>query len=222
MKKFSGLFVSLVFLLAFFIQPVPVHTEQLGPVLTYTIQEFDGNGNLVSSITRPAHSYVKGMAMYLYAQMAVASPGSSLDTGNTSRAWIAPNANINLGVSDAAAGDTTNGIVAGTGTNAVAQTDYALQTPIGNGAGSGQLMYGDMTFTVMATYEPNSSFTGTRILNNMSGGTITINEIGQYSWMYYGSSTKDYICIARDVVSPGVSVTSGHNVAITYAYAFTY
>lgn len=119
---------------------------------------------------------------------------------------------------DGPAGNTNYGIVAGTGTNAVTMTDYALQTLIAHGTGAGQLSYGAVTFTGPTTSGKTRYFEFQRALTNNSGGTITVNEIGVY---VYPTSTAYYYMYLRDVLGSGVVVNNGQVLTIKYRVSVT-
>src|SRR3989304_2177165 len=116
------------------------------------------------------------------------------------------------------AGNTNYGIVAGTGTDAVTMTDYALQTLIAHGTASGQLSYGAVTFTGPTTSGKTRYFEFQRALTNSSGGTITVNEIGVY---VYPTSTAYYYMYLRDVLGSGVVVNNGQVLTIKYRVSVT-
>jgi hypothetical protein len=78
------------------------------------------------------------------------------------------------------AGVDTNGIVIGTGANAVTIDDYSLQTKIAHGTGSGQMYYTAQVTT--APVKSGSTYTTEvyRQFINLSGAAITVNECGIY------------------------------------------
>jgi len=112
----------------------------------------------------------------------------------------------------AAAGSVNEGIVAGTGTTAPTNTDYALQTLIAHGSGSGQLLYGVQSFVAPAVVGANVDLIATRSLTNNSGATITIREVG----LYVSEGTPGGIarCVIRDLLT--ISVANGVTVTIEY------
>jgi hypothetical protein len=69
---------------------------------------------------------------------------------------------------------------------------------------------------------PNGSFSIRRIFTNASGEAVTVNSCGIYAcatrYVYNsGASWTVYPhCIARDIVSPGVTVNNGEILAVTY------
>lgn len=126
---------------------------------------------------------------------------SMKDTGNTSRAITggAYDFQCNTG-----AGSASAGIVVGIGTNAVANTDYALQTLIAHGVGSGQLSYGAMSETAAQVVSSNVDYSLARTFQNLSGATITINEIALYMVGYIGGSNYSF-CMLHDLATQAVN-----------------
>lgn len=80
-------------------------------------------------------------------------------------------------------GSTTNGILAGTGTTAFTFNDFALDTLIAEGTGSGQMSYvamDDYTASNVVYNGGTLKWTTTyeRFMNNNSGGSIVVEEVG--------------------------------------------
>lgn len=116
-----------------------------------------------------------------------------------------------------------NGIVVGTGTTAVAPTDYQLTTQIVDGITTGTLEHFPCAGTNLTTSSTAGSFNVERLFRNTSGGTITINEIGIYALHANDSSTNqiNHFCIIRDLVSPGFAVANGEYMRTIYTITVT-
>lgn len=143
------------------------------------------------------------------------------DTGGVARANIVGNNADTQGQAmptQAAAGDNTYGIQAGTGNAANTASTSGLSTLIANGGGASQLNYGSMGFTLPAGSAPES-MTFTRTLNNVSGGTINITELGLVVHAAPNSGPFNFMII-RDVVS-AISVLNGANTTITGTMQYT-
>ena len=122
---------------------------------------------------------------------------------------------INLSVF-ANAGTTNQGIVCGTGNTAPAITDYALQTPIANGAGAGQLQYGGTSYALPGTDGVSTSqLTITRSFTSNAGG-ITVNEIGLYCYSKDTAGQDRNFMIIHDVIAGGIAVPAGQTLTINY------
>jgi len=175
------------------------------------IKDYDKDGKLFNEEEHECHSFVIAFIDLLNVQFTQASE-SIKDTGNTSRTISAYAANFAV---DAAAADATKGIVVGTGTNAVAMTDYALQTLIAHGNGANQLSYGAMTF------DPTSTTSGSdryfqiyRTFTNNSGGNITITEVGLYAVMYVYKGMLERTLLTH-TINNGASATFTYKIKIT-------
>jgi hypothetical protein len=126
---------------------------------------------------------------------------------------------------------TTFGIRAGTGTTPQTISDYAIQTPIAEGSGAGQLNHGAVTFGNPAADTSTSQFTITRNLANNSGGSITVSELGLYcrcysydggdlgasfSFLANASRQTRYFMIIHDVLSTPKMIPTGQTLTANY------
>lgn len=124
-------------------------------------------------------------------------------------------------------GSATNcGIVIGTGTTAVAPTDYSLATQISDGVTSGTMEHFTCAATNFTTAGSTASFDLERLFRNSSGGSITINEVGVYGVCSEANSSINfsdisYFCMIRDIVSPGFVVNNGEYARIVYTISVT-
>ena len=117
---------------------------------------------------------------------------------------------------------TDNGIIVGTGTTAVAPTDYQLATRIADGITSGALEYFPCGGTTPTNSGTSGSFTLERLFRNSSGGSITINEVGIYCIRTnVGTLDTRNFCIIRDIVSPGFAVANGEYMRVIYTITLT-
>jgi len=135
------------------------------------------------------------------------------DITNTSQT-VSPLAS-NFRVSGTAAGNVIHHIVVGIGTNAVALTNYALQTQIGEGTGSGQLSYQAGAQVIPFTSGSTRKFQLTRSFVNNSGASITVQEVAIYA---YGSLFD--LCLERSLTG-GWAVGNGQTLAVTYELSLT-
>jgi hypothetical protein len=97
------------------------------------------------------------------------------DVGGTNRNQGGLNTNFTF---NAPSGNSTYGIVVGTGVTPQTNTDNKLGTQIATGSGSGQLNYGAESEVAAQVVGPNVDYTNSRTFQNLSGSTITITEIG--------------------------------------------
>ena len=118
-----------------------------------------------------------------------------------------------------AAGNDGYGIFVGTGTTAVTIDDYNLAAKIAHGTGSGQLQYGDTTFTV-PTKSGNDYYTEViRGFTNISGATITVAEVGL---VYEYETQTTYRWLGwREVLGTAVGVDNNKTLTVTYRIKVT-
>jgi len=123
----------------------------------------------------------------------------------------------------AGAGDTSYGIVVGSGTNANTTSTYALQTPIANGTSAGQLQYGSTGVSAPDILGNTVTVTINRALTNSSGGTVTISETAIYGALWWtGSTGTPFIfALTRDVLATAISLANGASTTIYYNLQLT-
>jgi hypothetical protein len=113
------------------------------------------------------------------------------------------------------------GIVLGSNNTAYNVDDYRMYAPILSGNTAGKLY-------AQAQAAPVQSFSGSpdntvntlhsRVFNNNSGGTITVNEVGIVYKTYNGSVsgiTTHYLLFSRDVLESPVTVLNGAQLTVT-------
>ena len=117
--------------------------------------------------------------------------------------------------------DDSYGIVVGTGITAPTNSDYALETQIAHGVGSGQLDYGTHSRTTTGVVTTNVDFVITRTFYNGSGATVTVNEIGVYCSTGDFVGTQCFFCIIRDLLAAGVDVLDTQTLTVQYTLRTT-
>lgn len=180
-----------------------------------TIENIDKYGNKTMEKQFKANSIVNAFIALLQAQF-LAGLGSTIsvkDTGGTIRNIYNGNQSYNAMHVNSPAGDTSYGIVVGSGTNAVNINNYQLQTLITNGTGSGQLQYGatviNSTFQIVGS---DAYFSFSRTITNNSGTDITVNEIGLIVNQYINSYK---FLIDRTLYTMTVPNTGGKTITYT-------
>jgi len=186
--------------------------------ITATISVYDENGKL--EICRRAKSFVRAFVDILYAQSGnttFSAPGVP-DIGNITRRVTVDAGNL-IGIGGA--GNTNMGPVVGTGLNAVAMTDYELQTLITHGVGAGQLQYGATAYTESVTVGASRYFTIARTFTNASGGNITVNEVGLHlQGRQNVAPAGNYYFLAERTLLTFV-INNGANKTVTYGIRIT-
>jgi hypothetical protein len=127
--------------------------------------------------------------------------------------------------STSGAGNTTMGIVVGTGNSAESFEDYKLGTLIAHGTGAGQLSYQAMGGATPTYNAGTKVFTAVhmRYIDNNSGNTITVKETGFIYGLAYGDYPyRNYFLMSRDLLASPVDVATGQRLAVTYTFSITY
>jgi hypothetical protein len=116
-------------------------------------------------------------------------------------------------------------IQVGSGTQSNPYSAYSLASPIANGSGAGQLVYGQPSIPSNITVSGSEAyFTISQTFNNSSGSTITITEVGIIvniqAVTSYASSQANFgsVLIWYDTLSSPISVPNGGSVTIYYTF----
>lgn len=177
----------------------------------------DRNGKVIHRTRkRKSHSYVQGWNWVLCAQfLGSSNPDPALgpvpDIGGTNRNLRTSGAPFRC---NAGIGTPNPGIRIGTSTVAVAIDQYALQAPIAQGTGAGQMEYQAMSYNWIGVVGTVCSFEAERVVVNNSGATIYVREAGLYMTAYQYPTAGITMCAARDLISE--DVPSGGSVTVTY------
>jgi hypothetical protein len=185
-----------------------------------TIEIKDKHGQLISYEKKEANSYVQAFIDLLFVYLTDTSLAGVTDTGNTGRTigYLTSQIQVN-GLCVAASAVSDRGIVVGTGTGAVAVTNYALGTQIVHGSGAGQLYYNASQAQAPTTVGSTHSFTLIRSFTNSTASTITIQEVGIYA-VFYGTDTNERkFCIDRTLTTKAVPASA--TATVTYTIGVT-
>jgi len=116
-------------------------------------------------------------------------------------------------------------IQVGSGSQSNPYSAYSLAAPIANGSGAGQLAYGSITLPTSIALNGNTAyFYITQTYNNISGGTVTITEVGIVIYLQlanYTNTTVDTVgntLLWYDVLSSPISVPNAGSVTIYYTF----
>jgi len=107
------------------------------------------------------------------------------------------------------------GILVGSGATSPTLADYALETLIVHGTGSGQLQYSAVTFGAPSSDATTSQFTITRDFANGSGTDVVVREIGLAVRAYTAPYVDTYHLLIRDVIS-AITVPNGQTLTVNY------
>jgi hypothetical protein len=198
---------------------------ELGVILEWQIT--DKNGKLIPerSGKKKAESFVRQFLELLWVGMDFIGHQWGYDLTNTDGVSRTVFSSCTLFTTTAAITDTTHGIVVGTGAVAPTINDHALGAKIAHGTGVGQVQYGNVAYGLPTSTASASSFTIVRAFSNVSGGAITINEVGLYvkcmtALMASGGvfPSYSYFMTIRDVIAGGISLLNGETLTINYRF----
>jgi len=195
------------------VQPVSKKKEE---GLSYSVKVRDKEGRVLQRISAPSRSYVQQWNQLLNVQAAQANK-TVKDTEGIAQSAEAQAANFSL--QSAGIGEIRWGIRVGKGTTAVAITDFALGSPLGEGTDTDEFNHQAVTFTVPSVVGSTCSFTIKRVMINNSGATISdIKEIGCYHFYKPGNWAALGF---RDVLPSAVYVPHGGSITVTYTFRVT-
>lgn len=209
--------------------------------LSLEVRDFEGN--LLQKKEQEGRSWVIGLMAFLYMYMSKSNALVVKDVTNTNRTLYFPTfsggqyvyctSNLQVAASGggtstlvatgrsgnqtypAALDSTLVGIAVGTGAGAATPTDYVLATPVIHGLAAGQILYGGCGVDSLTFANPNGSFIIRRDFINVSGGNITLNEVGIYSPGQTGDNLPDNtnpnsFMIYRDIIGGGLAIVNGN------------
>ncbi|KKM64545.1 hypothetical protein LCGC14_1500280 [marine sediment metagenome] len=183
--------------------------------LWYSVVVRNRHGKVLSRERRRGRSFLKQWNQLVYAHMMqVYSLSGVLDTGGTPRA-ISDHDN-GFWMAQGGAG-TTYGLRVGTGSTPVAIDDYALETPIGQGVGAGQMEHQACTVAISVVSAPSCYFVVSRTITNNSGDSITVREAA----LYMRAASSYYLCGARDVFGTPQVVPNGGSITVDWTLQVT-
>lgn len=207
------------------------------PEVLIGLQVHNKNGVLVFSDKQRGHSWTRNFYNMMYGALTSAKGDSSGlfgagymsskrcndgEVASLSSESACPCSNSYISSARASNGGFMNsnigtdyGIVVGTGSTAFDIEQYQLATLIAHGNSAGQLYY-QISSTQVCSYAAKTwTTTHSRIINNNSGGLITVAETGIYfsGRVYHGSGG---IMIERNVLSPTVDVGDTAQLTVTY------
>jgi hypothetical protein len=189
---------------------------ELGAMLDWKVTD-PKTGKITLEGTKKSESFLQQFLQLLMALFLNASAEDKVtnvrDTGNSVRAInIGYNTYFNrIFLSDAIAGVVDIGIIIGTGSTAPTITDYVIETIIPHAT----MNYSAMNFAHPTADATTSQFTMTRNFSNVSGGDVTVNEVGLYSQAYEDATVR-YFMVIRDVIAAGITVPNGQTLTINY------
>jgi len=167
-----------------------------------TIEVKDKNGNIIKRHKQRSHSFVANFLTQLLNALYY-----SYYCSGTCTVTYNPPLGYNMGIQ------------IGTGTATPKPNDTALNSPITNGTGAGQMQYPTQPTASSVNINGNTSyFTIQSTITNNSGSPITVTEVGLLAQT---SHTIISGLLAHDLLSSPVTVPNGTAITITYTISVT-
>ena len=209
------------------------------PEAFLTLEVFDKDGKLIQRHHQRSHSWTRNAYNKMFCQLAgkeaddaglfEAGKLSAKDTagtivaGDKAMEWGDGVDEPNLKGYRALAANDDRGILVGSGTNAESFEDYALQTPIAEGTGAGQLNH--------VQSQPHSISYAALVLknelvryfnNNTVGETsVDVNEVALVGGMWSAPFSGNFL-MSRDKLVSTVTVPSTGQLKVTYTIQLTF
>ncbi|MBA7713760.1 hypothetical protein ES703_122770 [subsurface metagenome] len=182
--------------------------------LWYSVVVRDRHGKVVSRERRRSRSFLKQWNQLVYVHIAAVIGHTITDTGGVGQPITYKTNDFAMA---AAAGVTNYGIRVGTGNTPVVIDDHALDAPIVEGTGAGQMEHLVCTVATSVVAAPSCSFLVSRSIVNNSGAEITVKEAAIYMRMaasYYGCAVRD-VFVAPQAVPNGGTITIDWTIKVT-------
>jgi hypothetical protein len=173
----------------------------------------DANGHIVRYETKGCFviQFAEILYRFIYSAASTAATSDFTATDGTEdrlyASWTSAAVTTVLACSSPA-GNTTYGIVVGTGDTAVVYTNHDIETKIAHGTGAGQLSYGAHSPLSVSYDSELLSFGITRTITNSSGSTITVKEVAIICAHVNGYNTA-YFLLDRHVFETSVPMVDG-------------
>lgn len=186
--------------------------EKIKESLSYTVEVRDKEGRVLQHISAPSRSYVQQWNQIVNVQASQAAK-TVKDTDGVDQTTETDSYNL---TTNASIGEIRRGIRVGKGTTPVAITDYALESPCGEGTGTDEFEHQAVAFTEPSVVGSTCSFTVIRTMINNSGAAISVGEIGSHVM-----GDAYYFLGFRDVLPSAVDIPDGGSITVTYTIAVT-
>jgi len=191
--------------------------------LVYKITVKDKDGEVVYSKEKKSESFVANFLTLLHSTLigqwvtVVDINGNEVTSGSITASYSVGGVGYSKCATNpgrlllnAPEGDSSYGIVVGTGETPVSPNDYKLENQIPHGSADGQLYYYSSSVGNVSIKESQIRQTVSRVFENKGSVDVVIKEIGLVAKIHNGSC----ILIVRDVLSEPVTVPNSGGVVI--------
>jgi len=183
---------------------------EVGAVVQWIVRDKDGN--ITQQGQKKSESFVRQFLECLFMHMESTFWMVSNPIKTTGNVDSYPNPTLYTFYVGAGVGADTWGILIGTGNTAPTINDYSLQSKIAHAT----MNHGAVTWGLPASDASTSQFTITRDFSNVSGGAVTVNEIGLVGYTTRTESYSWLHLLIRDVIAGGISVPNGQTLTANY------
>jgi len=205
-----------------------------------TVEVFDDQGRPIYAHKQRSHSWNRNAYNWFLCQVALVTRHNTFfgdgaltvrDISGTIHADYAGTIGWNGRLDTAfpylaAAGQTNQGILVGSGTSPEDFDGHALGSLIGNGTGAGTLTYqaGNKQTAVWNSSTDTFSIEWLRYFNNNSGGAIDVNEVALVGRLHCFASSVWYqnVMFCRDVLASTITVPDTGQLKVTYIIELAY
>jgi len=191
------------------------------PELWYSVVVRDRHGKVLSRERRKSRSFLKQWNQLVYVQMSHFDAPTGFAITTTAGASIPIISRATNFAMRAVEGDDDYGIRVGTGNTPVAIDDYALETPIAEGTGAGQMQHLVCTVADYVVSAPSCYFVVSRLIVNNSPAEITVREAAIYVQMERSNYTQVFGCATRDIFVTPQAVPIGGAITVDWTIQVT-
>lgn len=192
---------------------------EIGAILELTVS--DENGKVTEKQVLKSKSFVRQFLELLWVNFQNLDYRSGRYCADVYGGVACVRADRRLWSTGAAIGETSRGILVGTGTNVPTINDYTIQTLISHGTGVGQLQYSAVTFGAPSSDATTSQFTVTRNFANGSGAQVTVYELTLVVQSFADSYIQYSHMVIRDMIPGGIAVPNGQTLTVNYRIQVT-
>ena len=187
------------------------------PRITLAIQPIGPDGRLGKVRRIRTNSWVKQMALIMYANIGWID-ASAVDVTGTASSLIITIGGYTIRMRIGSVTGSTVGIVAGTSNAALDRDNFNLAAKINHGNAAGQLFYNTQLYDPLTAIAGGYRIRLFRQLDNSSGGSITIQEVGlvvDHNWPGVLNNFSQFL-VLRDLIPGGHTVPNGGSVILRY------
>ena len=186
----------------------------------YEVEVKDKQGKLLTKQKGVSKSLLANFMHWFRAKVCNLSDETVVDTGGATRTILYGGSDFSyaFGRIDSSDDNDDDGIMVGSGTVAVSPDDYQLASKIPHGTTTGHLDYGPHTVEAVTVSDNVSSFRISRTFTNLSGASISVQELGIAMYAFDVDKNVIHFLILRDVLASPISIPDGATLTVRYTF----